>query len=356
MIQTSVFGRTADGKNVLAFRIKDGANEAVILSMGGIIQSLRIADRHGYPVDVVLGYNDVASYEQNGGYLGALIGRCANRIDKGHMVIDGVDYDLYQNDNGNHLHGGKAGFDRRLWNYVFEGSDGNTLALTLHSPDGEESYPGNLNVQVRYSLVGGELKIEYQALSDKKTVINLTNHAYFNLDGEDSGDVLDTTLRINANKITPTDALLIPHGGFRDVTGTPFDFRTGRKIGERRSPRRRAKSPASPWKCTPTCPRCSCTPATASTRTASPATTARTQGSAWKRSSSPTPSTARRMRCTAILCTTRTGCTALPPHINSSANNADVCLKEYCVNMQIYRKTARSCAVFASSTPHGGYT
>lgn len=233
MIQTSVFGRTADGKNVLAFRIKDGANEAVILSMGGIIQSLRIADRHGYPVDVVLGYNDVASYEQNGGYLGALIGRCANRIDKGHMVIDGVDYDLYQNDNGNHLHGGKVGFDRRLWNYVFEGSDGNTLALTLHSPDGEESYPGNLNVQVRYSLVGGELKIEYQALSDKKTVINLTNHAYFNLDGEDSGDVLDTTLRINANKITPTDALLIPHGGFRDVTGTPFDFRTGRKIGER---------------------------------------------------------------------------------------------------------------------------
>ncbi len=232
MIHSSVFGKTADGKNVMAFRIKDGLNEATILNLGGIIQSLRIADKRGNPVDVVLGYYDVAGYERNSGYLGALIGRCANRIEKGHMCIDGEDYNLFINDRGNHLHGGKIGFDKKLWNYVFEGSDGNTLALSTTSPDGEENYPGNLNVQIRYTLSGGELKIEYAAMSDKKTVINMTNHAYFNLDGEGSGDVLNTIVRINADKITPTDETLIPHGAFRDVTGTPFDFRDGKKIGQ----------------------------------------------------------------------------------------------------------------------------
>ena len=130
MIHSSVFGKTADGKNVMAFRIKDGLNEATILNLGGIIQSLRIADKRGNPVDVVLGYYDVAGYERNSGYLGALIGRCANRIEKGHMCIDGEDYNLFINDRGNHLHGGKIGFDKKLWNYVFEGSDGNTLALS----------------------------------------------------------------------------------------------------------------------------------------------------------------------------------------------------------------------------------
>lgn len=233
MIQSSIFGKTADGRNVMAFRIKDGVNEAVILNMGGIIQSLRVADRRGYPVDVVLGYNDVASYERNPEYIGGIIGRCANRIENGHMCIDGVDYDLFKNDHGHHLHGGQIGFDKKLWNYVFEGRDGNTLALSLTSPDGEENYPGNLNVQIRYSLVDGELRIEYAAMADRKTVINMTNHACFNLNGEAEGDVLDHTLTINADKITPTDDALIPHGSFRNVKGTPFDFRTPHKIGER---------------------------------------------------------------------------------------------------------------------------
>ena len=233
MIQASVFGKTADGRTVYAFKIRDGANEATILSLGGIIQSLKIAGRDGKPVDVVLGYNDVASYEQNSGYLGALIGRCGNRIEKGKLVIDGEEYSLYCNDRGNHLHGGREGFDKKLWNYVFDGDDGNTLALSLLSPDMEENYPGNVNVQVNYTLVNGELKIEYGAISDRKTVLNFTNHAYFNLDGEGTGAVLDTFLQIDADRITPTDENLIPHGEFKNVDGTPFDFRKGRRIGEK---------------------------------------------------------------------------------------------------------------------------
>ena len=119
MIQASIFGKTSAGETVHAFRLKDGNNEAVILSLGGIVQSLKIAGSDGKPVDVVLGYNDVASYEQNSGYLGALIGRVANRIEKGHLVIDGEEYSLYCNDRGNHLHGGKNGFNKKVWNYVF---------------------------------------------------------------------------------------------------------------------------------------------------------------------------------------------------------------------------------------------
>ena len=230
MIQTSVFGKTADGREVRAFRLKDGANEATILNYGGIVQSLKVAGADGEPVDVVLGYNDVAGYENNGGYLGALIGRVGNRIEKGHLVIDGTEYELYCNDRGNHLHGGKNGFNTKIWNYVFEG---NGLTLSIVSPDGDENYPGNLNVQVHYSFVRGEFKIEYAAMSDKKTPINLTNHAYFNLGGEGTCNVLDTILTIDADRITPTDETLIPHGEFRDVTGTPFDFRKPHRIGER---------------------------------------------------------------------------------------------------------------------------
>ena len=233
MIQASVFGKTSDGRTVYSFKIRDGANEATILSLGGIIQSLKIAGKDGKPVDVVLGYNDVASYEQNGGYLGALIGRCGNRIEKGRLVIDGEEYSLYCNDRGNHLHGGKEGFDKKLWNYVFDGDDGNTLALSLRSFDMEENYPGNVNIQVNYTLVNGELKIEYGAISDRKTVLNFTNHAYFNLDGEGSGNIYDTFLQIAADRYTPTDENLIPHGEFKNVEGTPFDFRKGRRIGEK---------------------------------------------------------------------------------------------------------------------------
>ena len=168
MIHASLFGRTSDGRDVHAFKIKDGANEATILSYGGIIQSLKIADKEGKLVDVVLGYDDVASYEKNDGYLGAIVGRCCNRIEKGHLVVDGTEYQLYCNDRGNHLHGGREGFDKKVWNYVFEGGDGNILNLSTVSPDGEENYPGNLRLQVRYTFVNGELRIEYGAMSSKR--------------------------------------------------------------------------------------------------------------------------------------------------------------------------------------------
>ena len=177
MIHARFFGKTSEGKDVYALTLKDGKNEAVILNLGGIIQSLKIADKNGNLVDVVLGYNDVAGYENNGGYLGALIGRFGNRIEKGRLVIDGETYRLFCNDRGNHLHGGQKGFDKKIWDYVFEGSDGNTLSLSTTAADGEENYPGAMRVQVKYTFVNGELKIDYAAVCDKKTAINMTNHA-----------------------------------------------------------------------------------------------------------------------------------------------------------------------------------
>lgn len=233
MIRVRKFGKTADGRDVLAFDLRDGSNEATILNLGGIVQSLKIADRSGRQIDVVLGYNDVAGYENNRGYLGAVIGRYANRIERGRFEIDGKPVQLNCNKNGNHQHGGNVGFNKKLWSYVFDGPTGDALALSMISPDGDENYPGTLRVEVMYTLADGELKIQYGAVSDKKTIINLTNHSYFNLDGEGSGNVLDTFLTIKADRITPTDENLVPHGEFRDVAGTPFDFLTPHRIGER---------------------------------------------------------------------------------------------------------------------------
>lgn len=233
-IVKSVFDRLPDGRVVSAFTLSDGKNEAVILDYGGILRSLSVPDRNGVPTDVLLGYDDLAGYLQNGGYLGALIGRFGNRIDKGGLTIDGVFYDLYKNDRGNHLHGGKEGFDRKLWKteiVTYEG--GEKLKLTLFSPDGEENYPGNLTVSVVYTLENGELGIDYTAVSDKKTAINLTNHAYFNLSGCLSGrNILDHELTIDAPYIAPTDETLIPHGELRAVRGTPFDFNAPKTVGE----------------------------------------------------------------------------------------------------------------------------
>ena len=225
MIQTRVFGKTSDGRDVLAFTIKDGQNEATILNLGGIILSLRIADASGNPVDVVLGYDDVEGYEKNEGYLGALIGRVGNRIEKGRLVIDGETYNLYCNDRGNHLHGGKVGFDKKIWAHVFEGPKGNILSLSSTSADMEENYPGNMRMQVTYTFENGELKIDYAAMADKKTAVNMTNHAYFNIGNDDT--VLDQELMINASRITPVDDELIPHNDFMDIVGTPFSFKNG---------------------------------------------------------------------------------------------------------------------------------
>ncbi len=229
MIETKVFDRTKDGHTVFAFTIKDGKSYVKILNYGGIIQSLVVPDKDGNLTDVVLGYKTIAEYEKNDGYLGAIIGRFGNRIDKGKLTIDGKEYQLYCNDNGNHLHGGKEGFDKKLWKPEI---NGNELTLSVTSPDGEENYPGNLQVCVTYTFKNGELKIKYYAVSDKKTAINLTNHAYFNLSGESSGDATDNVLWIDSDYIIPTDDKLIPTGGFREIKGTPFDFTTPKAIGQ----------------------------------------------------------------------------------------------------------------------------
>lgn len=229
-ITKKLFGKTSDGRTVYAYTLCDGNAEATILDYGGIIQSVKVPDKNGIQRDVLIGYDDVAGFENNGGYLNALIGRFGNRIDKGSLTIDGTHYQLYTNDRSNHLHGGKVGFDRKTWEVTV---DGEKLVLFYLSPDGEENYPGNLKVTVVYTFKDGVLGIEYTAVSDKKTAINLTNHAYFNLSGSGEGcTILDHEMMIDAPYITPTDDELIPHGEFMDVAGTPFDFRIPKIIKE----------------------------------------------------------------------------------------------------------------------------
>lgn len=228
MITKKIFGTTKDGREVLAYTLADGASHAVILDFGGIVQSIVVPDKKGNPTDVILGYNTVAEYEKNGGYLGALIGRFGNRIGKGELTVDGKQYSLYLNDRGNHLHGGKEGFDKKIWAAEIDGEE---LVLSVLSPDGEENYPGNLKAEVRYSFKGGALKISYRATTDKKTAVNLTNHAYFNLNGEGDGSALDNVLWIDCDTVVPTNDTMIPVGGFKAVKGTPFDFNTPKAIG-----------------------------------------------------------------------------------------------------------------------------
>lgn len=229
MIEQSVFGKTKDGREVLAFTLRDGVSHATVLNLGGILQSVVVPDKNGDLVDVVLGYNDVEGYERNGGYLGALIGRFGNRIGKGTCTIDGKEYSLYCNDRGNHLHGGKEGFDKKIWSHKIEGD---SLVLSILSPDGEENYPGNLAVTVIYTFANGELTIKYRATTDKTTIVNLTNHAYFNMNGEGDGSNLENVLQIESDYMVPTDDTMIPVGGFRAVKGTPFDFTTPKAIGK----------------------------------------------------------------------------------------------------------------------------
>ena len=229
------FGFLNSGEEIHAYVLCDGVGEATILSLGGTLQSLKVPDKNGTLTDVVLGYDTPQEYLDNDGYLGMLIGRFSNRIEKGQLTIDGVTYPLYCNDRGNHLHGGKNGFDKKIWSAeILKDKDGNEeLSLSILSPDGEENYPGNLKVQVIYSFVDSQLKLDYLAISDKKTAINLTNHAYFNLQGTgEENSVLEHALWLDAPYVLPTDDTLIPHGDFKKVQGTPFDFTTPKTLGE----------------------------------------------------------------------------------------------------------------------------
>ncbi len=225
MARKSLFG-VINGAEVYAYVLENEFLKATILSMGGILQSLVVK---GKGVDVALGYDTPMEYLEKGGTIGAVCGRFANRIRGGRLTVDGVEYSLYCNDRGNHLHGGKVGYDKRIFS-VEEHTD-TVLRLGLFSPDGEENYPGNLQLTVTYSLVESALKIRYEAVSDKATAINLTNHAYFNLNGAGTGSSLEHTLKIDANYYLSTDKTMIPDGKLTPVDGTPFDFRTAKTVG-----------------------------------------------------------------------------------------------------------------------------
>ncbi len=220
------------GKEVFVFTLKNsGGNTAAITNYGGIVTQIIVPDKNGKPDDVVLGYKTVEGYQNNPPFIGATIGRYANRIAGGKFVLNGKEYNVGCNENPySHLHGGYAGFDKKVWDADIKGDD---LVLTYISPDGEEGYPGNLTARVTFSWSDdNELVIAYQASSDKDTIINLTNHTYFNLNGG-RADILGHELTLNSTGFTPVDERLIPTGEITPVKGTPFDFTKPRKIGER---------------------------------------------------------------------------------------------------------------------------
>jgi len=231
------YGKTAAGENVNLYTLRNRKGvEAKITNYGGILVSLKIPDRNGKFDDVVLGFNDLESYlTKNDPYMGALIGRYGNRIAKGRFTLNGVEYKLAVNNGENHLHGGIKGFDKVVWTgREMKTTAGPAVLLTYLSKDGEEGYPGNLSVRVVYTLTNNnELKIDYSATSDKDTVTNLTHHSYFNLAGEGNGDILNTSVTINADRFVPTDAGSIPTGELKSVAGTPLDFLKPMAIGAR---------------------------------------------------------------------------------------------------------------------------
>ncbi|MFE0358437.1 aldose epimerase family protein [Streptomyces nigra] len=224
------FGTLSDGTEVHRWTLERAGVRVRVLSYGGIVQSLEVPDRDGRTADVVLGFADLDGYVTHPGpYLGALIGRYANRIAGGRFPLDGVSYALDPNTPPNSLHGGARGFDKRVWD-VAPVEHG--LRLTRVSPHGEEGFPGRLEVTATYTLEdGGALRFVYEAVTDAPTVVNLTNHSYFNLAGAGSGDAGGHELRLDASRFTPVDADLIPTGVLEDVTGTRFDFRQARKVG-----------------------------------------------------------------------------------------------------------------------------
>jgi len=227
------FGKTRDGAAVRIFTItnKSGATLRLI-TYGAAVESLKVPDRSGHLDDIVLGFDNIAGYQRNNPFFGAIVGRYANRIKGGTFSLNGVQYHIPANDRGNTLHGGRRGFDKVVWTGAK--IDDQTVDFTYLSKDNEEGFPGNLTVHVRYSFNdANELKIEYTAATDKDTVVNLTNHSYFNLAGAGNGDVLSHELTIDAPQYTPIDAQAIPVGPMADVIETPFDFRTPHKIGER---------------------------------------------------------------------------------------------------------------------------
>jgi aldose 1-epimerase len=230
------FGTTSEGTEVFLYSLRnERGTQARITNYGGIVVSLTVADKEGKPGDIVLGYDSLSGYLKESPYFGSLIGRYGNRIGKGEFMLGATKYLLARNNGPNHLHGGVRGFDKVVWSVDEKASvPGQSLVLTYLSQDGEEGYPGNLNVKVVYTLTAdNELKIDYSATTDKLTVVNLTHHSYFNLAGAENGPILDHELFIDAERFTPIDSGLIPTGELREVRGTPMDFTSATAIGAR---------------------------------------------------------------------------------------------------------------------------
>ncbi|MFV0136195.1 aldose epimerase family protein [Streptomyces sp. HMX87] len=227
------FGTLADGTRVHRWSLANGGTRMKVLSYGGIVQSLEIPDRRGRYENVSLGFADLDDYVASSPYFGALIGRYGNRIGKGRFTLDGTEYRLSVNDGDNSLHGGAQGFDKRVWDVEpFTAGSDVSLRLSYTSADGEMGYPGTLRTTVTYTLTRrGDWRIDYEATTDRATVVNLTSHVYWNLAGEGSGTIEDHELSIAASRYTPTDAGLIPTGELAKVAGTPFDFRRAKPIG-----------------------------------------------------------------------------------------------------------------------------
>ena len=234
LLPEEAFQTTVDGKPVALYTLHAGDITMQVTNYGARVVSLWTPDRAGDYEDIVLGYETIDRYINNDGerFLGAVVGPYANRIAKGSFTLDGTEYTLPTNDNGQTLHGGMTGLDRVVWD-VCEATEQKLVLSYLHR-DGEEGFPGNLQIRMTYTVTPeNEFRVDYEATTDKPTVVNLSHHSFFNLKGEGNGTVLDNVLTIRASRTTPVDSVLIPTGEIADVTGTPFDFRQPHAIGER---------------------------------------------------------------------------------------------------------------------------
>jgi aldose 1-epimerase len=236
-IRKQPFGTTASGDQIDLYSLTNKKGmEVSVTNFGATVVTLRVPDRSGKAADVVLGFDNLEGYENGKSYFGATVGRYANRIGGGQFSIGGKTYTLPKNNGNNSLHGGIVGFNKKVWKArEIASKDGESLELSYLSVDGEEGFPGNLSVKVVFTVPAerNELKIDYSASTDKDTVLNLSNHSYFNLAGEGNGDILDHVLTLHAKQFTPVDGTLIPTGELRDVAGTPMDFTSANVIGKR---------------------------------------------------------------------------------------------------------------------------
>lgn len=229
-ISQQPFGVTGDGQPVTLYTLSSGGVTVEVINYGGIIRAIHAPDRNGQTADICLGFDTLEPYLGRHPFFGALVGRFANRIGQARFALDGAEIQLARNNGVNHLHGGGHGFDRKVWQAApFENGGGCGLRLAYTSWDGEENYPGTLNAQVIYTLAGHELRVDYSATTDKPTILNLTNHAYFNLAG--GGKILDHRMQLHADFFTPIDDTLITTGEIRPVEGSPMDLRRPAAIG-----------------------------------------------------------------------------------------------------------------------------